>query len=580
MDIIFTAAPRTFKLCNGRTDHFKTPERPEDFTSVLCVTTPRNTRATFNALIGAADEDYLLNVGESDCFCNREDMLKLRAEADFPFDVKLNIVGTMTDDDYFRKGEILLEQDYIIIQRNDCAQIFCEAEIPKDAAPGEYTGKVRLYSHRLFEDEVLLGELTVKISVKSYVLPARRDSKFYLDLWQHSSIVANRCEVKIWSDEHFRILEGIVESLSGLGQRAVTIVATEVPWYGQNCHKETAVPSSLFEYSIIKVYKEKDGSFTYDYGAMQRYIDLCAKYGIDREISIYGFMNVTAPHKPCAECFDNCRIRYYDKSDNKYKFMRDIAEIDHYISSLEQYFVKTGQISRVRVAADEPVDIDAFRVAISHLKRIAPAFKYKAAVNHVEFIEEFRDDILDVAPALPTACDLHDILLRMKADMPEKRFLHYICCWPMFPNTYIRSLLCESIFLGVITSYLDLDGLLRWAYTCWPDNPREDIRYHPSDWAAGDTCFVYPSKNGRPLLTLRYKALLWGIEMFDMLEALKEKKGREAVERAASFVLLEKDCKRMFAARFSMVPSDRAKLMSVDYKRYEEMTEYILSELI
>ncbi|MBR5307197.1 MAG: DUF4091 domain-containing protein [Clostridia bacterium] len=579
MNIIFTAAPRTFKLCNGRTDNFKTPERPENFGTELCVTTPRNTKASFNALIGMMNEDYLLNVGDSDCFCNIEEMLKLRVEAEFPLDVKLCIVGTMVDDDYFRRGELLLEQDYTVIARKDCAQIFCEAEIPKDIAPGEYCGKVRLFSHRLFEDEVLCGELTVTIKVAQFILPDRCDSKFYLDLWQHSSIVANRCEVKIWSDEHFRVLEGIVESLAGLGQRAVTIVATEVPWYGQSCHKETAMPSSLFEYSIIKAYKEKDGTFTYDYSAMQRYIDLCAKYGIDREISIYGFINVTAPHKPCEECFDNCRIRYYDKSDNKYKFMRDIAEIDDYIASLEQYFVKTGQISKVRVAADEPGNIDAFRVAISHLKRVAPAFKYKAAVNHVEFIEEFRDDILDIAPALPNACELHDILIKMKKEMPEKRFLHYICCWPMFPNTYIRSPLCESIFLGMLTSYLDFDGLLRWAYTCWPDNPREDIRYHTSDWAAGDTCFVYPSTSGKPLLTLRYKALLWGIEMFDMFEALKEKCGRDAVEKAAEYVLLEKDCRKMFTERFSMVQADRARLMTVDYKKYEAMMEYILSEL-
>ena len=579
MGYIFTAAPKTFKVCNGRTDHFKTPARPEDYTTELSFSSPRNCKTAFNALIGIVKEDYLLNVGESDCFCNREDMLKLRVCADFPLDIKLNIVGTMTDDDYFRRGELLLEQDYTLIERDDCAQVFCEVSVPKDTKPGVYEGKVRLYSHRLFEDEVLEGELSVKINVASFVLPERSSSKFYLDLWQHSSIAANRCDVKIWSDEHFCVLEGIVESLAQLGQRAVTVVATEVPWYGQNCHKERGVVSSLFEYSIIGVCREKDGSFTYDYSVMQRYIDLCAKYGIDREISIYGFINVTAPHRPCPECFDNLRIRYLDKADGRYKYMREMSEIDAYISSLEQYFVKTNQISKVRVAADEPVNLDAFRVAISHLKSIAPAFKYKAAVNHVEFIEEFSEDVLDVAPALPTACDLHDVLIKMKKERADKRFLHYICCWPMFPNTYIRSRLCESVFLGVITSFLDLDGLLRWAYTCWPDDPRKDIRYHPSDWAAGDTCFVYPSKNGKPILTLRYKALLWGIEMYDMLEALKEKKGREIAEKAYSFVLREKDCGKMFTERFSMVPSDREKLMSVDDKDYEAMLGYVLSAL-
>ena len=67
--------------------------------------------------------------------------------------------------------------------------------------------------------------------------------------------------------------------------------------------------------------------------------------------------------------------------------------------------------------------------------------------------------------------------------------------------------------------------------------------------------------------------------MYDMLEALKEKKGREIAEKAYSFVLREKDCGKMFTERFSMVPSDREKLMSVDDKDYEAMLGYVLSAL-
>lgn len=579
MSYIFTVAPKTFKVVNGRTDHFRIPQRPEDFGTSLELSSARNTRAAWNVLLGAVCEDYLLNVGKTDCFCNEPDILRLRVAADFPLPVKLNIVGTVTDDDYFRKGEILLEKDYVTINRKDCAQIYCEAEIPKDTAPDTYEGVLRLYSHRGFEAEQLCGEVSVKLTVYPYALPDKRDSKFYLDLWQHSSIAASRCETKIWSDDHFRVLEGIVKSLSELGQRAVTIIATEVPWFGQSCDKNTLFPSSLFEYSIVAITKEKDGSFTYDYSAMQRYIDLCARYGIDREISIYGLANIWGDAKPCEDCFDKLRVRYLDKADGAYKYMTSLSDIDLYISDLEQYFVKTGQIDKVRVAADEPGDIEAFRRTLSHLKSIAPAFKYKAAVNHVEFIEEFADDIYDVAPALPWACSQHEVLMRFKDTQPDKRFLHYICCWPPYPNTYIRSSLCESLFLGVITSYLRMDGLLRWAYTCWPDNPREEIRYHPGDWAAGDTCFIYPSYNGAPLLSIRYKALQFGIELFEMLEALREKKGDEAVGKAYDYVLREKDYTKMYKPRFEITGSNRDELLSTEYKDYAALEEYLLKEL-
>lgn len=579
MNYIFSVAPKTFKLYNGRIDHFRIPQRPEDFSSCIELASARNTTAAFNALIGSVKEDYLLNIGMSDCFCKEPDILKLRIDVDFPLDVKMNIVGTMTDDDGFRKGELLLEKDYVLIKRKDCAQVWCEILLPKDTHPGEYKGKVRLYSHRMFEDEALEGELDVTLTVSSYILPDRKDSSFYLDLWQHSSIAASRCEVKIWSDEHFKVLEGIVKSLGELGQRAVTIIATEIPWYGQNCHKNDVFPSSIFEYSIVRIIKEKDGSFTYDFSAMQRYIDLCAKYGIDREISIYGLANIWGDEKPCEDCFDKLRVRYCDKADGKYKYMTDSLDIDAYISALEQYFVKTGQIDKVRVAADEPGDIEAFRRTLTHLKSIAPAFKYKAAVNHVEFIEEFADDIYDVAPALPWACSQHEVLMKFKENMPGKRFLHYICCWPPYPNTYIKSNLCESLFLGVITSYLGMDGLLRWAYTCWTDDPRNEIRYNSADWAAGDICFIYPSYSGNPLLTLRYKCLKYGIELFDMLEELKAKEGIEAVMKAYDYVLREKDYTCMYKPRFEIVGGEKSELLSVDYKDYAALEEYLLSKL-
>ena len=52
------------------------------------------------------------------------------------------------------------------------------------------------------------------------------------------------------------------------------------------------------------------------------------------------------------------------------------------------------------------------------------------------------------------------------------------------------------------------------------DDPRADIRYYI--FPAGDTNFVYPAKNGAPLLTLRYKALRRGIELYELLERAKE----------------------------------------------------------
>ena len=41
--------------------------------------------------------------------------------------------------------------------------------------------------------------------------------------------------------------------------------------------------------------------------------------------------------------------------------MTKASEIDAYIKALEQYFISTSQMDKVRLAADEPGNIEAYR---------------------------------------------------------------------------------------------------------------------------------------------------------------------------------------------------------------------------
>ena len=62
------------------------------------------------------------------------------------------------------------------------------------------------------------------------------------------------------------------------------------------------------------------------------------------------------------------------RSVRSYKYQQVPKEIDEYIKSLEAYFIKTNQIDKVRIAADEPADIEAYRKSLEHIKSVAPAF--------------------------------------------------------------------------------------------------------------------------------------------------------------------------------------------------------------
>ncbi|NLE13482.1 MAG: DUF4091 domain-containing protein [Clostridiales bacterium] len=567
MNIKYTLKPALFKLNSNYS--------VDDCTNKLSAVALRND-STALQLIVTSDEPFALLTGRSNWFSKDNPMAALRISADCNFDVKLNIVDMHTGDGgEVKYADALLSTDTLEIPADTPTAVYIEAAIPASAEAGSYPLKLRLFGGKLFEDERLLGEACAEIEVLDYILHDTKFNKFHLDLWQHLSNIARKAEVPLWSDEHFTVIEGYVRSLGELGQKAVTLIVTDAPWAGQGCFREKEFPGNLFEYSIVPVCRNADGSFEYDYSIMQRYIDLCAAYGIDRELSVYGICGTwkaedegfgrLAPDYP-----DALRIRYLDRADGCYKYMRTAAEIDGYIAALEQYFVTTGQIDRVRIAADEPADIEAYRAILAHLGEIAPEFRFKAAINHPEFVSEFGEEVYDFAPSYGSLCTKFNELDNYRRTMKGKRFLYYICCGPSFPNNFLDSDLTESLYLGVMASYAQFDGLLRWSYTVWNDDPRADLRY--GSWRAGDTCLVYPQKNGRPLLTLRWKALKRAITIYELLETLRAADA-QWLNHAFGLVMRERDI-----TKCASVPLDE--LCSTDPADYDALIRFVTDKLI
>jgi len=570
--IRFGLQTEDFKLTWGNRSAFS-PEQIDNYPEQLHLPAGRRDWITFQAVLWCRDA-WTLNTGRDPWISQKENRPVLRAAAESPFPTAIRPIGMHTDNDNLRKADAILNSPVLELDGNLTCALWVELQIPEDTAPGEYTCTLNLYGGELFAPETGLASLPVTITVYDSVMPSPGEHRFHLDLWQHLSNIARKHEVSLWSDAHFAVLENYVRSLGELGQKAVTLVVSEVPWAGQDCRDEYRMDANLFEYSIVPVTKTADG-FVYNYRPMQRYIDLCAKYGIDREITLFGLANVWGSGdflSPASDYPDQIKIRYLDEADGCYRYMTTAAEIDDYICSLEQYFLGTGQIEKVRLAADEPVDRTAYRKTLEHLHTTAPSFRYKAALNHASFISEFQNEVDDYVPSLGTLADEYDIMQEYQNTLKDKRFLWYVCCGPAYPNTFLRSRLTESYFIGILTSYLKLDGFLRWAYTVWNDDPRTDIRY--GSWAAGDTNFVYPAANGAPLLTLRYKALKRGIQFYELLERLRAADDPESLAEAFNMVVREKDVREYYRTFHTLED-----FCSTDYADYLELKRFLLEKL-
>jgi hypothetical protein len=497
----------------------------------------RRDSAALQAVI-SSDLPFLLTTSSDPWFWKGGQLpiVRLELEMDPMLGTELNIIGLMEDDDRCLRSDVLLDQNHIYVEPRQIQQVWVECHASAQTPAGSYHGTIRMYVHELFEDERLAGECTFTVTVKDMELPEPKDYSFYLDLWQHNSNIARKYEVSLWSDEHFAVIDAYLQSMGELGQKAVSLVVSEIPWSGQNSFKDRE-PSDLFEYSIVRVRKSTDGQFHYDFGALDRYVRLGERHGIRGEIEIFGLLNIwqtpEAGYGAIVEGHpDGIRVRYYDEGSGIYRFIRDCGELSDYIQALEAHLTAMGWMERVRVLADEPKDVEQFLHRLEWLRGIVPSFQYKVAINHAEFIKRNLEGVHDYVPKLDCVSSEYDRLLELKPQIPGK-LLFYVCCNPKRPNMFIGSPPLECRILPWLVERLGLDGFLRWNYTVWPDHPREQVTYRTVRWPAGDMNLVYPGRMGKPMLSLRYKWLQRGIRDYEIMQLLK---GRGEEDKVAALL--------------------------------------------
>lgn len=113
---------------------------------------------------------------------------------------------------------------------------------------------------------------------------------------------------------------------------------------------------------------------------------------------------------------------------------------------------------------------------------------------------------------------------------------YYVCNYPDKPNTFLHSPLLETRVQGILAHLFKTDGLLRWAFNCWPENAREDIRYNTSSLPIGDMCLIYPAYSGHLALSLRYKQLQRGIEDFYLVKQAERQQPEQTADLLDTFL--------------------------------------------
>lgn len=183
--------------------------------------------------------------------------------------------------------------------------VYIRLRVAANVRPGPYEIPIRVFTQSPgFTDEQLSWSSCVHIRVVDIALPSPSEWKFHLDLWQHLSSIARAHGALLWSDRHFALIENYLAKLAEFGQKCITIVATEMPWAGQQCYLETKYPSALFEHAILEVYESSapsealNGSeaakptLEINFQHFDRLLELASKHRMDAEIEIFGLLSI------------------------------------------------------------------------------------------------------------------------------------------------------------------------------------------------------------------------------------------------------------------------------------------------
>jgi hypothetical protein len=402
------------------------------------------------------------------------------------------------------QGDILDHAPSLPLAAGANRPLWVSLDVPAEAPPGSYRGELVVRS-----DSARLA-VPLRLEVLPAVLPPPREWAFHLDLWQHPQAVARWHDVPAWSDTHLALLEPSMRRLAAAGQKTITCAIIEEPWNGQTYDRFP---------SMIGWHKRADGSWYYDYAVFDRWVGfMSGRCGFDQaRIHCYSML----PWSLAFRYFDEAAGRHVDLA-----LQPGTPAFDEFwgrfLADFTRHLRARGWLARTRIAVDERPDAQ-MRGALATLAKHAPGLQVASAINHPSNLTR---DIDDISPIISHSGRFPRPLLDERRAAGRKTTF-YVCTSPPRPNTFTFSPPAEAEWLPLFAAANGFDGLLRWAFHSWVENPLVSTDF--TSWPSGDCFLVYPGDRS----SLRFERLRDGIESFEKIRLLREHAARSPALAAA-----------------------------------------------
>ncbi|MCF0173294.1 MAG: DUF4091 domain-containing protein [Bacteroidales bacterium] len=423
--------------------------------------------------------------------------------------------GWFHTDDVTTRDSVLVADPVIgpymaSIEGETVRPIWVEVKIPADAAPGLYKGSVMVACKEL--DKPLT--LKYNLNVRNHTLAEPSEWSFHLDLWQNPSSIARYYNVTPWSPEHFEVMRPIMEHLAAAGEKVVTATILYDCWGPQTL--------DLFD-SMVRVSRDIDGNWAYDYTIFDRWVEFMASCGIDAQINCFSII----PWQTRARYYDMATgtIEDYPFSvgdDNYFAFFKPM------LADLAKHLKAKGWFEKTVIAMDERNE-EQMRIAIDMAREIDPGYKIALAGNYHPTVESELYDLSVTFKGEQPYIEAGNTAINARRSAEGKFTTIYTCCGEDHPNTFSISPLVESASIGWYALAAGYDGYLRWAFNSWNQEPLRDSRW--IRFTSGDAFLIYPQCR----TSIRFDLLVEGIQAFEKVRALR----REYADNPKALLRLE-----------------------------------------
>ncbi len=404
-------------------------------------------------------------------------------------------------------GDPLEERDSVDVPAYAAQPLWFTFKIPDKARPGTYTGTVKVDA-----DGRTQASYPLTIEVADAGVPDPADYGFFLDVWAQPETIAKNHSVRLWSDQHWKLIEKYNRDLASRGQKVINTTIVDNPWHHQwslgTRESQTATP-----YTSMVGWKWNGKTFSFDFARWDKYVETARRAGLGPDIGAFSMLAFQ----------DQEHLTYTDTRTGKTVYENVDLGGDRwreawgtFLPAFEKHLKAKGRLEDTWLSFDER-PIDAMTVVKDFVHEVAPVF----------------DDRISVAGSISTegvasnlSVDWGGIDAMTKEKVAERReagktTTFYVYGTPAHPNTLSFSPAVESRMLPWIAAQRDLDGFLRWSYNSWTSDP---FKQPVHIFTQGDEYLVYPGKDG-PMSSIRWEQLKEGIEDYELVAQLRKKDG-------------------------------------------------------